>query len=162
MIKIILAVDENGAIGKDNDMLYYIKDDLANFKKLTTDNVIVMGRNTWESLPIRPLPNRENVVLTRSDITLDGCKILRSMDELKDFIKNQEKDVYIIGGANVYNQVIDEDIVDEVHITFIKDFVSDADTFVDVDKIREKFTNQEYVTTFRQDGIDADYVILRK
>ena len=162
MIKIILAVDENGAIGKDNDMLYYIKDDLANFKELTTGNTIIMGRNTWESLPIRPLPNRENIVLTRSDITLDGCKILRSMDELKDFIKNQEKDVYIIGGASVYNQVIDEDIVDEVHITFIKDFVSDADTFVDVDKIREKFRNEEYVTTFRQDGIDADYVILRK
>lgn len=162
MIKIILAVDENGAIGKDNDMLYYIKDDLANFKELTTGNTIIMGRNTWESLPIRPLPNRENVVLTRSDITLDGCKILRSMKELKDFIKNQEEDIYIIGGASVYNQVIDEDIVDEVHITFIKDFVSDADTFVDVDKIREKFTNEEYVTTFRQDGIDADYVILRR
>ena len=65
MVKIIVAVDKKGAIGKNNDLLYTIKEDLKNFKELTSGNIVVMGRNTWDSLPIKPLPNRTNIVLTK-------------------------------------------------------------------------------------------------
>ena len=80
MIKIIVAVDENGAIGRNNDLLFHIKDDLKNFKILTTNNTVVMGRNTWESLPIKPLPNRENIVLTTTENELSGAKVLHSFE----------------------------------------------------------------------------------
>lgn len=162
MIKIIVAVDKNGAIGRNNDLIYNIREDLKNFKKLTTDNIIVMGRNTWETLPIKPLPNRENVVLTTNDIKLDKATVLNSMNELKKYLSNSEKDVYIIGGASIYNQIMDEKLVDEAHVTFVRDEVKDADTFISIDKLKSILPKEEYIKTFEQDGIQADYIVLTK
>ncbi|MGL5692967.1 MAG: dihydrofolate reductase [Peptostreptococcaceae bacterium] len=162
MIKIIVAVDKNGAIGRNNDLIYNIREDLKNFKKLTTDNIVVMGRNTWESLPIKPLPNRENRVLTTSNLEFNGAQKLNSLDGLKKYLKNLEKDVYIIGGASVYNQIMDENLVDEAHVTFVKDEVKDADTFISIEKLKSILPNEKYVMTFEQDGIKADYIVLTK
>lgn len=162
MIKIIVAVDKKGAIGKDNYLLFHIKDDLKNFKNLTSDNIIVMGRNTWESLPIKPLPNRENIVLTTSNKNYEGATVLNSLKELKDYLKGTEKDVYIIGGASIYNQVLEHNIADEAHVTFVKEIVKDADTFISIDKLKEVFPKENYITTFIQDDIKADYVVLSK
>lgn len=162
MIKIIVAVDENGSIGKDNDLLYYIKDDLKNFKNLTSGNIVVMGKNTWDSLPVKPLPNRENIVLTTTNKELIGAKVLSSFEELESYLKNTEKDIYIIGGASIYNQVIENKLVDEAHVTFVKDIVKDADKFIDIDKLKELLPKENYVTSFEQDGLKADYIILSK
>ncbi len=162
MIKIIVAVDEKGAIGRNNDLLYFIKEDLKNFKNLTTGNIIVMGRKTWESLPIKPLPNRDNVILTTSSENFEGAKTLGSLDELKEYMKDQDRDIYIIGGASIYNQVIDNNIADEAHITFVKDIAIDADTFINIKKLEKLLPNKKYITTFKNENITADYVILSK
>lgn len=162
MIKIIVAVDEKGAIGRNNELLYHIKDDLKNFKSLTSGNVVVMGRNTWESLPIKPLPNRENIVLTTTNKKLNGAKVINSFDELENYLKDTEKDIYIMGGASIYNQVMESKLVDEAHVTFVKDIVEDADTFISIDKLKELLPKENYVTTFEQDDLKADYIILSK
>ncbi|MDU4935405.1 MAG: dihydrofolate reductase [Peptostreptococcaceae bacterium] len=148
MIKIIVAVDEKGAIGRNNELLYHIKDDLKNFKSLTSGNVVVMGRNTWESLPIKPLPNRENIVLTTTNKKLNGAKVINSFDELENYLKDTEKDIYIMGGASIYNQVMESKLVDEAHVTFVKDIVEDADTFISIDNLKELLPRENYVTTF--------------
>lgn len=162
MIKIIVAVDEKGSIGRNNELLYHIKDDLKNFKTLTSGNVIVMGKNTWNSLPIKPLPNRENIVLTTTNKELSGAKVINSFDELENYLKNTEKDIYIIGGASIYNQVMESKLVDEAHVTFVKDVVEDADTFISIDKLKELLPKENYVTSFEQDDLKADYIILSK
>ena len=162
MIKIIVAVDEKGAIGRNNELLYHIKDDLKNFKSLTSGNVVVMGRNTWESLPIKPLPNRENIVLTTTNKKLNGAKVINSFDELENYLKDTENDIYIMGGASIYNQVMESKLVDEAHVTFVKDIVEDADTFISIDNLKELLPRENYVTTFEQDDLKADYIILSK
>lgn len=162
MIKIIVAVDEKGAIGRNNDLLYHIREDLKNFKSLTSGNIVVMGRNTWESLPIKPLPNRENIVLSTTNQEFEGATVLHSFEELKSYLDNTEKDVYIMGGASIYNQVIENKMVDEAHVTFVKDTVKDADTFISIEKLKELLPKENYITTFEQDNIKADYIVLTK
>ena len=82
MISIIAAVSEDWGIGKDNELLWRIPDDLKRFKRLTTGNAIIMGKKTWESLPRRPLPDRENIVLTDiPDEIIEGSLTAYSIEE---------------------------------------------------------------------------------
>lgn len=80
MIAIIVAVAENGVIGGDNRLLWHISEDLKHFKAVTTGHPVVMGRKTYESLG-RPLPGRRNVVVTRQNISIEGCDVVHSLDE---------------------------------------------------------------------------------
>ena len=80
MLSIIVAVAENGVIGDKNALLWHISEDLKHFKALTTGHPVIMGRKTFESLG-RPLPNRENVVLTRQALEIPGCRVVHSLDE---------------------------------------------------------------------------------
>lgn len=161
MIKIIVAVDKEGAIGKDNDLLYNIKDDLKNFKELTTGNIVVMGKNTWKSLPIKPLPNRENIVLSNSIDSIEGAKVMKSLEEVKEYIDDLDKDTYIIGGAAVYNEAIEKKLVDEAHVTFVDDEYKDADTFISINKLKSILPKQIHICNFKEDDLKAEYVVLR-
>jgi len=126
-ISIIAAVADNFAIGKSNNLPWYLPADLNHFKQLTTGHVIVMGKRTFESLPKGPLPNRKNVVLT--SVMSEGVNEgYFEADSLEDaiFLCEHEEKVFIIGGATVYKQCIDK--VDYMYITWIhKNFA--ADTF---------------------------------
>jgi len=103
-ISIIVAIDENYAIGKDNDLLWHISGDLKRVKKLTTGNVIIMGRNTYLSLPKRPLPNRINMVITdKQGEIFNDCVMAYSFKEALDKMSNT-KENFIFGGASVYKQ----------------------------------------------------------
>ena len=104
-INIIAAVDRNRAIGKENKLLYWLPNDLKRFKLLTTGHTIVMGRKTFESLPKGALPNRRNVVVSRSVTELPGCDVYPSIDEALKSCSAQE-DVYIPGGESVYRQAL--------------------------------------------------------
>lgn len=103
---IILAVAQNGIIGKDNALVWRLKEDLKYFKKLTSGNVVIMGRRTYESIG-KPLPNRHNVVISRNEkFSAQGCTVTHSLESaLKDAEKFQ-KDIFIIGGAEIYKQAI--------------------------------------------------------
>ena len=104
-ITIIAAVAQNRAIGKDNKLIYWLPNDLKRFKALTTGHTIIMGRKTFESLPKGALPNRRNIVLSRSKRDFAGCDCYTSLDEALANCSADE-DIYIIGGASIYEQAI--------------------------------------------------------
>ena len=126
MISIIAAVAKNRAIGYQNKLIYWLPNDLKRFKALTTGHTIIMGRNTFLSLPKGALPNRRNIVLSRSQKTFPGCDTYVSLEEALKHCTPDE-DIYIIGGASVYRQALK--IADRLCLTEIDDTPGDADTF---------------------------------
>jgi len=105
-ISIIVAVSSNWAIGKDNDLLWHIPNDLKWFKKHTSGNPVIMGKKTWESLPFRPLPKRKNVII--SDNVADcfeGCTTVGSIAEAIETM-DHDKENFIMGGGSVYKQFL--------------------------------------------------------
>lgn len=128
MISIIAAVAENRAIGFQNKLIYWLPNDLKRFKQLTTGHTIIMGRNTFLSLPKGALPNRRNVVLSRSGVPADfpGCELFRSLNDAIASCKADE-DIYIIGGASVYAESLA--IADRLCLTEVHDTPNEADTF---------------------------------
>jgi dihydrofolate reductase len=125
-ISIIVAIASNNAIGKDNDLLWHISNDLKRFKELTNGHYIVMGKKTYFSLPKRPLPNRTNMVIT--DVPgeqIDDCLMAYSIEDAISKM-DQEGENFIIGGGSIYKQFMPH--ADKLYITRVhKDF--DADTF---------------------------------
>ena len=126
MITIIAAVARNRAIGFENKLLYWLPNDLKRFKALTTGHTIIMGRNTFESLPKGALPNRRNVVLSRTTKEFPGCDVFPTLEEALQSCRSDE-DIYIIGGARVYEQAIR--FADRLCLTEIADTPREADAF---------------------------------
>ena len=124
IITIIAAVAKNRAIGFENKLLYWLPNDLKRFKALTTGHTIIMGRNTYLSLPKGALPNRRNVVLSRSAKAFPGCEVFPSLEKALKSCKDDEQ-VYIIGGARVYEQAIA--FADRLCLTEINDTPKEAD-----------------------------------
>lgn len=103
-ISIIVAIAENFAIGKNNDLLFHLPNDLKHFKEITTGKTIIMGRNTLLSLPKWPLPNRRHIVITdKPDDVFQGCEVVFSIDEAIEKVKD-ETEAFIIGGGMIYGQ----------------------------------------------------------
>ncbi len=128
-MNLIVAVDQNWAIGKNNQLLVRIPADQKFFRETTTGKVVVMGRKTLESFPNgQPLKNRTNIVLTRNkDYAVKGAVVVHSMDELHDELKKyNSEDVFVIGGEKIYEQLLDE--CDVAHVTKIE-FAYDADSY---------------------------------
>lgn len=128
-MNLIAAVDENWAIGKNNQLLVRIPADQKFFRETTTGKVVVMGRKTLESFPNGlPLKNRVNIVLTHDmNYKVKDAIVLHSMDELHEELKKYNSDdVYVIGGEKIYEQLLDE--CDVAHITKIE-YEYDADAY---------------------------------
>jgi len=125
-ISIIVAVADNFAIGKNNDLLWHISDDLKRFKKLTTGNNIIMGKRTFHSLPNGALPNRTNIVISdKAGEIFDGCKMAYSIEEAIELM-DEDKENFIIGGGMIYKQFLP--FANKLYLTRVhKSF--DADTF---------------------------------
>ena len=122
-MKLILAVDQNWGIGKDNEMLFHLKKDLKHFKEITIGNIVIMGRNTYESIG-QALPDRENIILTRnSDYKADDAKIFNNPADILSYIKNSNKEVFVIGGsqiADIFLPYIGEAIITKIILTKTK------------------------------------------
>ena len=102
---------------------------MQNFKRLTTSNVVIMGRKTYESIG-KPLKDRINIVISRSDNKDEGNLIwVHGLEEAMKKAKEYEKDIYIIGGGSIYKEALEKNIVDKIYLTRIKKRVNDADTF---------------------------------
>ncbi|MCF6365014.1 MAG: dihydrofolate reductase [Bacteroidales bacterium] len=125
-ISIIAAIAENNVIGKDNDLIWHISEDLKRFKKLTSGHSIIMGRKTYESLPFKPLPNRKNIVISsQKNLILEGAVVVQSPEEAVKICEG-EKEVFICGGATIYNHFIN--IANKMYITKVH-HKFDGDTF---------------------------------
>jgi dihydrofolate reductase len=125
-ISIIVAVAENFAIGKNNELLFHLSNDLKRFRQITLGKPVIMGRNTFLSLPGGPLKNRRNIVI--SDIPndrFDGCEMTNSIDSTLELIKNEEES-FIIGGGMIYKQFYP--LAGKLYLTLVHQ-AFDADTF---------------------------------
>lgn len=125
-VNIIAAVAKNLAIGYENNLIYHIREDMKRFKALTTGNTVVMGRRTFESLPKGALPNRRNIVLSRTCASFPGCDTYPTLEEALASCREDE-DIYIIGGASVYEEAMK--IAGRLCLTEIDDTPEKADTF---------------------------------
>lgn len=123
---LVMAVDAKWAIGYKGDMLTRIPEDLKHFKEMTMGGVLVMGRKTFDATGA--LPGRETIIVSRSLKEMDGAHIAHSLDDLREMIKEKfsDKKIFLVGGASLIDQLIDE--VDEAEITFIKKDFEPYDT----------------------------------
>ncbi len=123
MINIIVAIAQNGVIGGDNSLLWHISEDLKNFKRITSGHPVIMGRKTYESMG-RALPNRRNIVISRQDLTIEGCEVVHSLDEALAMF-TAEQQIFIIGGSQIYAEALP--LADKLYITRVgKDYAGDV------------------------------------
>jgi len=154
MLNIIAAVARNRAIGYQNKLIYWLPNDLKRFKQLTTGHTIIMGRNTFRSLPKGALPNRRNIVLSRTAFNNEqplseafpGCDVYPSLKEALAHCQPDE-DIYIIGGASVYRQALP--LADRLFLTEIDDEPAEADTFFPPYDDWHEVTREEHETDER-------------
>jgi len=124
IVSSIVAVGENNAIGKNNQLLWHMPADLKHFKDITSGRSIIMGRKTFDSVG-KPLPKRRNIVVTRQDIAIPGCEVVKSIEEGLELCKGEDE-VFIGGGAEIYKLAMH--LTNRIYLTIIhKNF--DADTF---------------------------------
>lgn len=151
-LTIIVAAGENDAIGKDNELIWHLKDDLKRFKKLTSSHHIIMGRKTFESFP-NPLPNRIHVVITRQDNyeVPQGVIVVNSLEDAFDVARN-DKQPFIIGGGEIYEQALP--FADKIELTRVHFDFQDADTFFPkIDDSQWKIISNE----FHENDEDHEY-----
>lgn len=125
-LNIIAAIAADHAIGYRNDMVYFIHDDLKRFKRLTTGHTVIMGRRTFRSLPKGALPNRRNIVLSRTENHFAGCEVFPSLSEAIAHLAPDEQ-AFIIGGASLYKEALS--LADRLFLTEIAAVPPHADVF---------------------------------
>jgi dihydrofolate reductase len=143
IVSIIVAADEQGAIGKAQQLLWHLPRDLKRFKEMTTGHTVIMGRKTFESLPHGALPNRRNIVLSADpDRHYEHGECCHSLQEALAACE-QEEEVFIIGGADVYRQAMA--VAGKIYLTRVHHTFADADAFF------PPFTVADWAETARQD-----------
>lgn len=168
---IIACINDNLALGKDGELLYHLKSDLKNFKTMTTDNVVIMGRKTFESLPNQePLKNRVNIIITSNndyniDASFENTFIVHNIEEaiaLCDAMFS-EKECFVIGGSTIYQQFLDKGVVDVMYLTRVNGEEEGDVYFPNVFETDEwKTFYQSYTQRQRTDETTYRFEILKK
>lgn len=159
-ISIIAAIGENLELGKNNDLIWQLPNDLKYFKEVTKGKMVVMGKNTYKSLP-KILPNRTNVVLTfPSDLEQfpEDVKVFHSIEEFLQANKDYKEEIFIIGGASIYKQFIG--LADNIYLTEIN--ASDSDAEVYFPEFDKALYDKEIVGNNTDNGINYQFVIYRR
>lgn len=153
-MNLIVAVDQNWAIGKDGDQLVYLKEDLKRFRTLTSGHTVILGRKTLATFPGgRPLKNRRNLILSRNpQFQAEGAEVFSSVEEL---VKQADGDAFVIGGASVYEQLLP--YCDTAYVTKIHAGVPADTYFPNLDQSGEWEVSEES-ESLEQDGISYHYV----
>jgi len=139
IVSIIVAISENHVIGKDNKLLWHLPNDLKHFKDTTTGHTVIMGRKTYDSVG-KPLPKRRNIIITRQQITIEGCEVVNSIEAALDLCKSEDE-VFIVGGAEIYKQSLK--LTDHIYLTIVhKSFEGDS-VFPEIDKTEWKEISRE-------------------
>ena len=160
MLAIIVAIAQNNVIGKDNKLIWHISEDLKRFKEITSGKKIIMGRKTFESLP-GVLPNRKHIIVTRDEnykVDSDNVTIVHDLNPLIDKYKNCDDEVFIIGGAEIYKQVLP--YADKLYLTKVNN-PFDGDTFfpeINYDNFKVEYTSEEF--TDEKSGIKYKFINL--
>ena len=156
MISIIAAIGKNRELGRGNDLIWHINEDLKNFKNLTMGKYIVMGKNTYESLP-KHLEGRKYIVLSSSLSEIENGLLFNDFNKLLEFIKNVDEEVMIIGGSSIYKLFLP--FADKLYLTEI-----DSEEVADV--YFPEFNKEDYecnvVSTNEVDGLKYSFVIYER
>ena len=123
---IIAAIGKNRELGKDNNLIWHLPNDLKFFKEVTNNHTIIMGRKTFYSLP-RMLPNRKHIVLTRSESLPSEVEVYKELKQLLEQYKDTKEEIFIIGGASIYSQFLEHS--DKLYLTEIDEEEKSADVF---------------------------------
>ena len=165
---IIVAFDKNYVIGKNNSIPWHIPEDLINFKKLTTNNICVMGRNTWESLPekFKPLPNRKNIVVSSKyhkhpDLFIKHSDVfcVADFDGAINICFNlfQDKEIFIIGGSKLFKESLDSKSIKKMIITHVNGSYEGDVKFPNIDSSRW-ISNKTIIKSSEFETIEYLYV----
>jgi len=160
-ISLIAGVGRDGAIGRDNGLLWHLPGDLPRFKALTMGHAVIMGRKTWDSLPerFRPLPGRRNIVLSRQPaLQLAGAEVFRSLDEALATCPAGDR-VFVIGGAQIYTQALP--LADRLELTEVDADFPGADAFFPAWD-RDAFAEGQRETQVSAEGWRYDFVTYRR
>ena len=154
-LSLIVATAQNYAIGKDNDLLWHISDDLKRFKALTSGHPVIMGRNTWDSLPKKPLPKRRNIVVTHDPaFAPEGAEVAHSLQQAMKMVQDEEES-FIIGGAGLYRQMLP--FVNRLYVTWVyRDFEADV-YFPVIDKSLFRLVKETEKVVDEASGLTYNY-----
>lgn len=159
-LSIIVAVASDGAIGRANDLLWHLPADLKRFKELTTGHTILMGRKTFESLPRGPLPNRRNIIISRSLPAQPGAEVYPTIQQALEACDSDEE-VFIIGGGEIYRQLLPN--TEQIYLTRIQASFPDAEVFFPeldstewIEEAREVYPRDE------RNEYDTELLLLRR
>ena len=155
-ISIIAAISENNVIGKDNQLIWHLSEDLKRFKKLTLHHSIIMGRKTYDSLSIKPLPKRKNIIISKNtNLNYDGAIVVNSIKDALELCKG-EKEIFIGGGATIYEKFID--YASKLYITKIFEKF-DGDTFFpNIDYENYKIVHESEIFTDKKSGLKYQFI----
>ena len=156
-ISLIAAIGENYELGKDNNLVWRLKEDLKFFKNTTMGHPIVMGRKTFESLP-KVLPGRKNIVISTSNIRNEEIELYKSIKEFLINYQNFNDDIFIIGGASIYSQFID--LATKLYLTEIK--ATDASADVYFPKFDKAEWDKEILTDLEENNLKFNHVLYKK
>ena len=163
---LIVAIAENKAIGKDNDLIWHLPDDLRYFSRITKGHYVIMGRKNFDSIPdkYRPLPSRPNVVVTRNnEFIAEGCDVVKSVEEGLELAKqNNEEEAFIIGGGQIYKHSLEENLVDKLYITYVHHSFEADVFFPDYDKSKWKKTSEIFHPKDEKHEFSFSYVTYEK
>jgi dihydrofolate reductase len=160
MISIIVAVSDDWGIGKDNELLWHISEDLKRFKRLTSGNAVIMGKKTWESLPRRPLPGRKNIVITDNvQETFENAVTAYSIDDAISKC-GPDEEIFIIGGGSIYRQFMPR--ADRLFITHIHRKAPADIYFPEIDLNVWEITEKEEYEANETNNIPYTYTIYER
>lgn len=154
---IIAAVGKNRELGRNNDLIWHLKEDMKFFKEKTTNHKIIMGRKTLESLP-KLLPNRHHIVLTSSGLDNPNIETYKSMKKLLENTKDLNEEIFIIGGASIYKEFID--IADKMYLTEIDEECNDATVYFPY--FDKKEWTREIISDIKEDNISYKHILYKR
>lgn len=166
----VVAADQNMGIGKDGDIPWKLKDDLRFFRETTSktedpekQNLALMGRVTWESIPEehRPLKGRKNVVITRNpDYEAEGAVVVHSVEDAYALADDSVESIMLVGGGRVYQECLDKGLMDGIYLTELQ-ATFDCDTFFPAFS-KEEFSKRTSLGENEENGIKYEYVLYEK
>lgn len=147
-LSIIAAIGKNNELGKNNDLIWHLPNDLKFFREVTTGKTIIMGKNTFDSLP-KMLPNRKHIVLTFTDEKYpNDVEVFKSIDEFLEKYKNNDEEIFVIGGASIYKQFIE--LANILYLTEIEAEEKTADVYF------PKFNKNDWNSEIIKENSDND------
>ncbi|PTR01338.1 dihydrofolate reductase [Mucilaginibacter yixingensis] len=156
IVSAIVAIGQNNAIGKNNQLLWHLPNDLKHFKDITSGHTIIMGRKTFDSLG-KPLPKRRNIIITRQDTSIPGAEVVHTVEEALALCEGEEE-VFIGGGAEIYKMAMPK--TDRIYLTIVhQSFDADA-YFPEIDQNEWKETERENHAADEKNAIPYSFITL--